>query len=130
MSFFSITEKEKKAFNASVTHPLQSYEWGMFREKTKVKVIREAREENGKLLDCYQMTIHTIPHTPFTIGYLPKGTLPSDSLLKRLQEVGKKERCIFIQLEPNIQKKDQDPGQFLQQKKIFPIAKIFSSIIY
>lgn len=125
MNFIVITEKEKKTYNASVTHPLQSFEWGQFREKTGVKVIREAREENGKLHDCYQITIHTIPHTPFTIGYLPKSTIPSKTLLKRLVEIGEKYNCIFIQLEPNIQKKDHDPDVFLQENRSFLLRKSF-----
>lgn len=70
MNFSSITEKEKSTFNNAVTHPLQAYEWGEFRKKTGVTVIREAREENGKLLDPFQLTIHKIPHLPFTVGYL------------------------------------------------------------
>ncbi|MBI2028056.1 MAG: peptidoglycan bridge formation glycyltransferase FemA/FemB family protein [Candidatus Levybacteria bacterium] len=80
--------------NLSV-HPLQSVEWGEFRKKTGVKVIRE----NDLLI-----TIHKIPHTPFTIGYIPKGPLPTKEMLSKLKEIGKIEKCIFIQLEPNVQR--------------------------
>jgi len=75
-------------------HPLQSPKWGEFREKTGVKVVRE----NG-----LQITIHSVPHTKFTIGYLPKGPMPTKEMLAELETIGKKENCIFIQLEPNIE---------------------------
>ncbi len=78
-----------------ITHPLQSDEWGKFREKTGVRVIR------GK---DFQLTIHKIPHSSWNIGYLPKGEMPDKKIISELKEIGKKEKCIFIQLEPNIEK--------------------------
>ncbi len=85
-------------FNKTATHPLQSFEWGEFRKKTGVKVIRG---EN------FQLTIHKIPHTSFTIGYLPKGHIPNNELIDELKKIGKQENCIFIQLEPNILKSNK-----------------------
>ncbi len=79
--------------NRLANHPLQAYEWGLFRESTGIKVVRE----NG-----FQLTIHKIPRTPWTIGYLPKGNLPDKKMIEDLKKIGKKEKCIFIQLEPNI----------------------------
>jgi lipid II:glycine glycyltransferase (peptidoglycan interpeptide bridge formation enzyme) len=76
------------------SHPLQSEEWGLFREKTGVKVIRG---------DSFRLTIHKIPHTSWTIGYLPKGDVPTKKMIQSLKEIGKKENCIFIQLEPKIE---------------------------
>lgn len=74
-------------------HPLQSIEWGEFRRKTGIKVIQE---------DSFQLTIHKIPHTFWYIGYLPKGKFPTKEILDKLIEIGKRENCIFIQLEPNV----------------------------
>ncbi len=82
-------------FNKKVDHPLASFEWGEFRKKTGIKVIRE----NG-----FQMTIHKIPYMPWSIGYLPKGNLPDKQLVEKLKKIGKENNCIFIQLEPNIEK--------------------------
>ena len=81
------------------SHPLQSIEWGEFRKKTGIKVIQEAN---------FQITIHKIPHTPWTIGYVPKGPLPNKEIISELIKIGKQERCIFIQLEPNVEK-NQEP---------------------
>ena len=74
-------------------HPLQSIEWGKFREKTGVKVVR---------INGLQLTIHPIPHTKYTIGYLPRGPLPTKEIIHELKQIGKSENCILIQLEPNI----------------------------
>src|SRR5579872_3706169 len=97
-----ITEKDRKQFNALATHPLQSYEWGEFRQKTGVQVVRKGFFDHGKLTAAFQLTIHKIPHTSFFVGYLPKGTMPTREMITELQKIGKAYHCIFIQLEPNI----------------------------
>lgn len=102
MTIKNITPEEKNAFDAVVNHPLQTYEWGEFREKTRVKVIRRGIYEKEKLIGGFQLTIHKIPHTPFTIGYLPKGEEPTEEILAELEKIGKQENCIFMQLEPNL----------------------------
>src|SRR3989344_5379070 len=81
-------------FNKKIAHPLQSYEWGEFRHKTGIKVIR-----GGDFL----LTIHKIPYLNFNIGYLPKGNLPNKKLIEELKKIGRENNCIFIQLEPNVQ---------------------------
>jgi lipid II:glycine glycyltransferase (peptidoglycan interpeptide bridge formation enzyme) len=77
-------------------HPLQSGEWGLFREKTGVKVVKA---------DNLQITIHPIPYTKYTIGYIPKGPDIDKKILDALTVIGKRENCIFIQLEPNVEQK-------------------------
>jgi lipid II:glycine glycyltransferase (peptidoglycan interpeptide bridge formation enzyme) len=100
--FIDITDKHKKAYNTQVYHPLQSFEWGEFRKKTGVQVVRRGILKSGKIQDGFTLTIHKIPKTPFTIGYFPKGGLPTPQILAELKKVGKSYNCIFIQLEPNI----------------------------
>ncbi len=92
------------------SHPLQSVEWGEFRKKTGIKVIQG---EN------FQITIHKIPHTPWTIGYVPKGPLPNKETILELKRIGREEKCIFIQLEPNI---EVESGEMKDEK-------YFSSLI-
>lgn len=74
-------------------HPLQSDLWGQFREKTGIKVIKT---------NSFQLTIHKIPKTLWNAGYLPKGQMPDKKTVENLKIIGKKENCIFIQLEPDI----------------------------
>lgn len=101
MVFEPVLPEQREAYNAVVSHPLQSYEWGEFREKSGVKVVRRGLWEGKKLVSGFQLTIHPIPRTNFTIGYLPKSDLPSREVLKELEKIGKEHNCIFIQLEPN-----------------------------
>lgn len=100
--FIDITEKDKDDFNNVVNHPLQSYEWGEFRKKTGIKVIRRGLSSNNKIIDGFTLTLHKVPRTKFYIGYLPKGNFPTDELIDELRRIGHEENCIFIQLEPNV----------------------------
>ncbi|HSW88148.1 MAG TPA: peptidoglycan bridge formation glycyltransferase FemA/FemB family protein [Candidatus Saccharimonadales bacterium] len=101
MTIQHITEAQKEQFNTVATHPLQAYEWGEFRKKTGLKVIRRAFVENKSFLHSFQLTIHKVPKLHYNIGYLPKGFLPTEELLGELYKIGKENKCIFIQLEPN-----------------------------
>ena len=100
--FIDIDESKKSEFNSVVNHPLQSFEWGEFRKKTGIKVIRRGIVRSGKIVEGFILTIHKVPRTSFNIGYLPKGNSPTDELLSQLERVGREENCIFIQLEPNV----------------------------
>jgi lipid II:glycine glycyltransferase (peptidoglycan interpeptide bridge formation enzyme) len=87
------------------THPLQSKEWGQFRQKTGVEVIEVA--------PGFQMTLHQIPKIPWNIGYIPKCSHPTESVVRKLVEVGKEKNCIFIKLEPNILQSPSLTSEFL-----------------
>ncbi len=76
----------------TISHPLQSPAWGQFRKKMGVDV--------GTLGDSF-VSFHTIPHTPWTIGYFPKGPTLTKTMIEELQTLGRKKHAIFIQLEPN-----------------------------
>ena len=91
-------------------HPLQSTQWALFREKSGVKII------NTKDL---QLTIHKIPHTHWDIGYLPKGPMPDLKMIEELRNIGKKENCILIQLEPNVLN-DQDSKEKIKSLNLKP----------
>ncbi len=86
-------DDEKTSWNARVRHPLQSWEWGEFRSRMGIDVVRN---------NAYQLTVHRIPHTPWTIGYLPKGTLPSRKAIEDLRRIGREKRAIFITIEPDV----------------------------
>jgi len=75
-------------------HPLQSAKWGEFRKKTGIKVVS---------INNLQLTIHPIPFVDYTIGYIPKGPMPNKQILTELMKLGENEKCIFIQIEPNVE---------------------------
>lgn len=104
MDWIDISENKREEYNAIVLHPLQSYEWGEFRGKTGVKVIRKGKISGDKITEGFTLTIHKVPKTKYTIGYLPKGNNPTKELLSELERIGREHNCIFIQLEPNVVK--------------------------
>lgn len=102
-NFQNITQEEKQKFNSVINHPLQSLEWGEFRKKLGTKVIRKALVDNkGKFIDGFTLTIHKIPFLPYNIGYIGKGNLPTSVILEEIARIGREEKCIYIQLEPNV----------------------------
>ena len=102
-----IDEKiDRMAFNSFVSHPLQAYEWGEFREKTGIKVVRETIGNQA-----FQLTIHKVPFFKTGIGYLPKGEAPNENLLSKLKEIGKEENCAYIQHESHWKLKIARPAK-------------------
>ncbi|GAB4026238.1 MAG: peptidoglycan bridge formation glycyltransferase FemA/FemB family protein [Candidatus Microgenomates bacterium] len=85
---------ENVAWNKGVNHPLQAWEWGEFRAATGLKVVR---------VEGMQITIHPIPHTPWTVGYYPKGSEPNSKQVEILKKVADEHSCIFIKCEPMIE---------------------------
>lgn len=104
MSYRKVAKKDKLVFNKLAPHPLQMWEWGEFRETTGVKVVRYGIFKKGKLVEPIQITIHSLGILGLNIGYLPKGYMPSAELTKLLREVAKEQKCIFIKLEPKVEK--------------------------
>ena len=81
-------------WNSNVTHPMQAYEWGEFRAKTGVAVVRE-----GGL----QVTIHLLPHTPWSVGYCPKAGMPDAAQTATLKKIAQDNNCIMIKVEPKVE---------------------------
>lgn len=85
-----------KAFqNSLAQHPLQSWEWGEARSQMGIAV--EKLVCNNSI---FQLTFHPIPHTPYTVGYLPRSVAPDKEAVAKLVELSKKHNCIFIKMEP------------------------------
>src|SRR3972149_8697601 len=89
---------DKDKFNQVAPHPLQSWEWGEFREKWGNEVVR---------LSFGQLTLHKIPLTPYKIGMFIKGPAPTKKMLDELKALAKKDNLIFIKLEPNVLKDEK-----------------------
>ena len=91
-------------------HPLQSFEWGEFRKLTGVEVVRERG---------IQVTIHKIPYTPWTIGYLPKGPAPDAKQVETLKQIAQENNCIFIKCEPKVEGKWSPIDNFVPGRPLF-----------
>ncbi|OGY16787.1 MAG: hypothetical protein A2785_03400 [Candidatus Chisholmbacteria bacterium RIFCSPHIGHO2_01_FULL_49_18] len=101
---------EKAAYNALVSHPVQSWEWGEFKRKTGVEVVRIGVLEGSRMQAAYQLSFHPIPRTSYSIGYFPKGPLPDKRMIDAISKVGNERKAIFIKLEPNIEKGTGQPA--------------------
>ncbi len=96
-------EKYREQWDKLAAHPLQAWEWGSFREKTGVKVARYGIFAGKRLVEGLQVTIHPLPHTPWTIGYYPKGGELVKEHRTALQEIAKKYKSIYIKCEPKVE---------------------------
>jgi len=83
--------------NELAAHPMQTWEWGEARKKLGVRV-----EKINTDSDIFQFTIHPIPNTPYSIGYLPRSVIPTDEVIKKLYDFGKRNNVLFIKFEPYI----------------------------
>lgn len=98
----SITSSEAEVYNSGVSHPLQSFAWGEFRSQTGTRVERVGVFDQGKLVYAFCVTFHVIPHSSFTVGYYPKGTMPDEQVMKLLEDLGRKNNALYIKMEPDI----------------------------
>lgn len=75
------------------THPLQSKEWGKFREEWGNRVYHT---KHGLII------FSLIPHTNYTIGTVIKGEKIDHSIVQEFKKIALQNNAIFIKFEPNI----------------------------
>ncbi|MBU1327194.1 peptidoglycan bridge formation glycyltransferase FemA/FemB family protein [Patescibacteria group bacterium] len=92
---------DRRSWDAAASHPLQTWAWGEFRRSMGIDVVRLVPDH--RLSEVWQITFHHIPYTHWTIGYFPKGPVPTPRMFRELEKLGRKKHAIFIQLEPNVQ---------------------------
>ncbi len=92
----------KKVYNAKVNHPLQTFEWGEFRESNGVKVVRFGVWEKEKLVSAFQVFFHPLPKTKLTVGYFPRGEKITKLMLTEIKKVAQENKAIFVKVEPNL----------------------------
>ncbi len=83
----------KNDFNKKATHPLQSWEWGEFREAWGNKVVR---------LSSFQIIFSKVPFTNFKIGTVIRGPKITKKDIGEVKNIAKKENAIFVKFEPNL----------------------------
>lgn len=107
MAVKEVSESEKEDFNKVAIHPLQSWDWGDFRQKTGNEVVRFGRFEGQKLVEAIQLTLHKIPFTKFKVGMFIKGQEPNKETLGFLKDFARERNLIFIKMEPNIRRNEK-----------------------
>ncbi len=96
-----VLEEEREIYNQVVDHPLQSWQWGEFKEKTGMRAVRLGLFEKGKIAAGFQILFRPIPKLAYSVGHLLKSPLPSEQLIAALRELAEEEKAIFIKLEPD-----------------------------
>ena len=97
-----VKDSEKDLYNRVVTHVIQSWQWGEFRKKMGLDLVRLGHFEGNKLISAYQLTFHPVPFFKYTVGYLPKGPMPDDNMVEALKTLGERKNAAFIKIEPNV----------------------------
>jgi lipid II:glycine glycyltransferase (peptidoglycan interpeptide bridge formation enzyme) len=102
-------------WNKYVLHPMQSWEWGEVRQAEGKSVIRFVESTSQRAHDkgpedlrpltfdsitVYQMTLHPIPHTGYSIGYIPKSSWPSEEFLQYIKKYAQSHKMLFVKFEP------------------------------
>jgi len=99
-----VKDSEKDLYNQVVTHVIQSWQWGEFRKKMGLDLVRLGHFEGNKLISAYQLTFHPVPFFKYTVGYLPKGPMPDEKMVEALKTLGERKNAAFIKIEPNVLK--------------------------
>ena len=102
-----VLDREKTVYNKFVSHIVQSWEWGEFRKKIGLDLVRIGHFEENKLVLAYQMTFHSVPLIKQSVGYLPKGPMPDQKMIDALSDEGIKKNAAYIKIEPNVIISDQ-----------------------
>lgn len=104
MTISLITDSRyKDAWNKQAKHPLQTWEWGTFRQHMNVKILRVGVSTNDNLRQVFLISLHPIPGLNYYVAYVPKSDIPSQEVLDFLNNYGLQHNIIAIQWEPNVQ---------------------------
>jgi len=123
MYYRILNEEDKSKYDKQVSHIIQSWEWGEFRKKTGVEVVRLGHFDGIRLVDAYQLTFHRVPFFKSKVGYFPKGPMPSRLMVDGLLSVGKEKNAAFIKLEPNIEASNKYHVSSIRKLGLVPSKK-------
>lgn len=100
-----ILPDDRENYNATVSHISQSFEWGEFKQRTNVKLLRLGKFEGQNLIYGFQITLHSAPFG-LKIGYLPRIDALTPEIFEALVKIGLENNLLFIKIEPNILQTD------------------------
>jgi len=96
-----ILPEEKEIYNSVISHPLQSWQWGEFKKRTGMRVIRLGVFEKGKIIGGFQILFRSISKLSLSVGQLLKCPLPDGEVVGALKELAEEQKAIFIKVEPD-----------------------------
>ncbi len=91
---------DRALWDSLATHPIQGWAWGEFRASMGLSILRLIAYKNTAPKQVFLITLHPVPHTPWTIGYCGKCPMPERDLLPLMQDFLVPHRVIHVQFEP------------------------------
>lgn len=90
-------------------HPLQTIAWGELKSRWGWSMLPTLFTDNGHVVAAALVLKRTLPRTPFSMLYVPKGptfdyqdALLREQVWKQLVAIGKRERAIVVKIDPDI----------------------------
>ncbi len=107
---------DKNRYDSLVTHPVQSWEWGEFRIKCGIEVIRLGLFDGNELVEGLSATVHEIPgKLPILGGYkvmnIPRCTPLSREMIEGVKNIAMENGVIFAKIEPDVWSEIDSSGQ-------------------
>ncbi len=100
LSYRKAGEKEKDIFNNLANHPLQLWEWGEFKQRRRVKVVRLVGVDSQRVIKrTLQLFVHSLPFGQ-TLLYYPRGGKITLEEMELLNQLAKKKDAFLVKLEP------------------------------
>jgi lipid II:glycine glycyltransferase (peptidoglycan interpeptide bridge formation enzyme) len=103
-------------------HILQTWEWGALKEKYGWTASRIIFADNNSPVAAAQILRRSVPRTPFSVLYVPKGpaldynNVPLfNRVLTELEHYARRVRAIFIKVDPDVL--SESPAAFLLPKR-------------
>ena len=110
-----------ETWDESVGHPMQSWEWGEFREKMGNRVTRVTGDNQ------YQIIWSKI-FGNLWFGYCPMSSIPTNKDLELLKQAGAENDAVGIRMEPNVKRGEITNFQFSIFNQFFKSGrKLFKS---
>ncbi|NOY15276.1 MAG: peptidoglycan bridge formation glycyltransferase FemA/FemB family protein [bacterium] len=94
-----ITKINPKIYNQLAYHPLQSWEWGEFKNKRGAKVVRMGKMIDGKWHSFFQFFIHKLPLGQKLI-YYPRDKMFDKEKIEAVMKAAQKEGAFMAKIEP------------------------------
>ncbi|HJZ05309.1 MAG TPA: peptidoglycan bridge formation glycyltransferase FemA/FemB family protein [Patescibacteria group bacterium] len=100
-------------WNKNAGHPMQSFEWGEFREKVGNKISRVVGDKQ------YQIIWSRIKPFDLWFGYCPMSGMPNEKDIKILRDEAIKNNGLGIRFEPNEMKGAKIPERMVSGRHLF-----------
>ena len=104
----TLYNEEKDQYNAVITHPIQTWEWGDFMISQGHKVYRLGVFENKKIVSGYTLSFHQIPKLDYKVGVFQRGPRVDQDMITNVAKIAKDENAIFVKMEPEVIQKTFD----------------------